>query len=1284
MPPRPVIKTRQGRPVSAVYIGKGPSPSLQDLSNNASGYASLIDGTPPTLPDLPEPASPVSSHGSVKSGLPSPPATNSTGSGSTGDPATIALRQRPLSHHSNSSTSTGGATPVARSSSRSSTRSEDRLSDMKIEDLGGVEGDFDDDYDKENDIDNESNFDGDDTARLDRRLLANKNMSESDLRKSSSEHITALQKVKTLAQRNRMALDKLSRLGSPSPARSGTPNTRSPAPSHSSSNSSKPSNSNPLRQPRALPPEGFKDPTRSGSETERESTHHSNSNSTHSSQSTSSRNRSSSSSYQHSPSVSSSQLSTTTPPPQPQSNSSYHRRRQVSAPTSPNQSRVSGAGSSESSASTSNIMESPSNRRRNRLSVASVSQLQLADFTEEDDDEHDLGPKTATGTAKDRTRERTLNERDLIIQSALAAAATSRSSPLGNRRRSALPKEFRSDLADENSSSKHASGRHSAAGRYEIDDKRESWKNKEPVTPFRPTANVGRSSTLRDTRHSGGSNGRWSSDDFRSSATVRDRANNSSLLNEDSRRERRQSLRGGSAESILGWSPGGRSLLGEGLRAAGLSRRKDDESRGPPSASTVGSDVFRERELYTDRDRRVDWSPQDILQEGRRKVFSERERDKQPARASTSMAHYQYRDQEDDTAEESREREGGRELVKNRHRSDYGLSSREHDSRREPSISRRERTSLPADRAESALGRYHNPPVPQSPALLAAHLQDRRSTSSPFGSRRYSVSHSNLTSSQSQLEPAKLLLESLSMFESQLNKLPLSVSTSSTGTGSSQVELSRNAQGVVFSAERLSALMKHGSTKALEAQVATEVDSTSNDASLKEIADIWGKVASDYRDGSRVADELVRGLTALLLGMGRVVRDFSTTSSEYGSPLVHGRHASLDEDRPDASSSTSGVVDGSNSAESGRHSSASRRSWEPLPRDKEKDREEALRRLAGGGTRPESVLARASPATFQKLKDRAKGLEGSGQSSENRDSVPLPRSSGSIRRLFTPREQREKMLDARAASVNAVLRGGANLATLDSQETVKEQPNFESPTPASKTRPSPPQRQKTLTPLSIPKPLPVLPSETQVRRSSASLAVSANSDKSTSSRDRERRRSTLRGAERPSFPSITTPSNATTAVTPHTVSNSPGITSPPLPRTNSEQSTRSQVTFSRPIASSVSATLSDIHQQHERNRTLSASSSSAEAGNSVIPDSKMPNLSASESERDVKPKTLGSRTLRASLDGQPAKEERSPVIIPRNVNVHAADRSAATTILQQSAGSSRDRRRTVTDIWPRE
>jgi len=164
MPPRPVLKVKQNRPVSAIYLGKGAN---SNVSQPASSPSSHTEGTPPGLPDLPEPPSPSSSIGSVQSGLPSPPATNSTGSGSTGDPATIAFRERPLSHHSNSSNSTSSgtvSTPMKRSFNGSET---------------GIE---DDDYDKENDNDNDSN---DDTARL-------------------NENVMALQRVKNLAERNRM------------------------------------------------------------------------------------------------------------------------------------------------------------------------------------------------------------------------------------------------------------------------------------------------------------------------------------------------------------------------------------------------------------------------------------------------------------------------------------------------------------------------------------------------------------------------------------------------------------------------------------------------------------------------------------------------------------------------------------------------------------------------------------------------------------------------------------------------------------------------------------------------------------------------------------------------------------------------------------------------------------------------------------------------------------------------------------------------------------------------
>jgi hypothetical protein len=113
--------------------------------------------------------------------------------------------------------------------------------------------------------------------------------------------------------------------------------------------------------------------------------------------------------------------------------------------------------------------------------MASMSQLQLTDFEEEEDGESD-NLRTATGT-RTHTRDRTLNERDLITQSALAAVASSRRSPVGARRRGALPKEFRADLVEQSPSPRPGSvGRrrtqdvYESKDTYDRDTRRESWK----------------------------------------------------------------------------------------------------------------------------------------------------------------------------------------------------------------------------------------------------------------------------------------------------------------------------------------------------------------------------------------------------------------------------------------------------------------------------------------------------------------------------------------------------------------------------------------------------------------------------------------------------------------------------------------------------------------------------------------------------------------------------------------------------------------------------------------
>lgn len=741
----------------------------------------------------------------------------------------------------------------------------------------------------------------------------------------------------------------------------------------------------------------------------------------------------------------------------------------------------------------------------------------------------------------------------------------------------------------------------------------------QPFTPFRPLPNaVGRSSTVRERRIP--VSPRWSSHDYRTPATLRTRPVNTSYSNEDGnpRREKQQSQRVGSVESVI-WSPTGRSLISEGLRAAGLTRRNDEDVKGKRVArETRGTNG----DVFTERVRKIDWSPQDVMDDGTRRPLVDRERERSvPQRASTSMAQYQYLDRDSPDAQRG-------------HRTPYSLVLHERD------LSTGERTM-------SALSRR----TPgNTPRLGSMHLQERVNSASPFESRRY------LTP---QTEHARLMMDSLTLFESSLAKIPRSAA-SSIGVASltSHADVLQNAQGMVFAADRLFNLLRQGSTRAIESQVEAEVESAADDPQVKEIVDLWGKVAADYREGSRMADDLIRGITGVLLGIGRVMREFMVEKgvSEFGSPSVHGRHTSLDDDlrrtSPDVSHLNNSGSHSENSSE--RQSVSSRGS-------RDREREETLRKLAGGGgaIRPESVLARASPTTFHRLKNR-----------EHLDVEPIinGRIGGSVSRSSTLREQRM------STQHSSTLRG-PSLVPGDSQETIHP-----SPTPASKPKSSPAVgRARALPPLSIPRPLPTLPSETLLGRTADEFD---GNEPSTTIPGRERRRATIRGSERPVFASLTSPASPTIALTPHTVSNTER-SSNPLQRADSTKSGRSQVTFSRPTAVSVERSLSELQQADGvRQRTISTSFAQDRDGLGVPPRKNM-GRTGSETERDVTRKTLGVARARMSLDVQ-HEDDRNPSGVTadsRNSTSHAADRSAATTILASTV--KRDRRRTVTDIWQR-
>lgn len=142
--PRPSYSSK--RPLSAIFIGSGSSSSLNL----------------PDLPDIPVENSPTSS-----SGLPSPPATNSTGSGSTGADAGNTRRALVTDLAANMQT-------VSFSSEINANRKSKGSSDEEEGDDGG-----------------------DHTAKLsdDKRM---------PLKPRISDNLSALQRVKSLTQRNRM------------------------------------------------------------------------------------------------------------------------------------------------------------------------------------------------------------------------------------------------------------------------------------------------------------------------------------------------------------------------------------------------------------------------------------------------------------------------------------------------------------------------------------------------------------------------------------------------------------------------------------------------------------------------------------------------------------------------------------------------------------------------------------------------------------------------------------------------------------------------------------------------------------------------------------------------------------------------------------------------------------------------------------------------------------------------------------------------------------------------
>lgn len=593
------------------------------------------------------------------------------------------------------------------------------------------------------------------------------------------------------------------------------------------------------------------------------------------------------------------------------------------------------------------------------------------------------------------------------------------------------------------------------------------------------------------------------------------------------------------------------------------------------------------------------------------------------------------------------------------------------------------------------------PPVPPLPALVSG----ANGTTSAMGG--------NSTVQDPFQEHRRLMLEALSMFESHLSRIPPMGQTTTTTIP----EVFQCSQHLVHTMDKLNSMLKLATNKALELQIEAEVsDQVGGDGTVS-MAEVWTKVGMEHRDNLRLSDEVVRSMTGFLLGVGKVLRE--ATSSSAQQQQQHLRTVSLDDEvavrrTPEVQTS---VLSVDRRSSDGRKSRETRRSWDP----RETAQLTALTSLvpttttntttpALTSTRLERGLTSRPGSSLNQLKSSSghsssegrsvQGVEGTPQTVRNATSALV----GSLRRPYTPRELRLAAATAalETPASDPQTRRERELVTYDSQETMQD---YEpSPTPASRLTGG-----RVLAPLSIPPSLPTLHSETTLRRngtitstSSHTTPPAASSSNAGSSEHSLATRRKVSGSSNitvraensttSGFQPIIKSAGTTTAVTPHTVSVSisPDTKVAALPaissRTNSNSSNELSHSRSNTVTFSRSATtLAGIRQQQrqeeaeeqERQRRLRTTSTGAALGRG-FPHTEEPSpinlrspMSGSETER---PRTFAVRGGRVSLDSANSGSSGG-----REVGNGRGGRVGLTAATLLS--SRKERRRTITEIF---
>ncbi|TCD70175.1 hypothetical protein EIP91_004645 [Steccherinum ochraceum] len=984
------------------------------------------------------------------------------------------------------------------------------------------------------------------------------------------DNISAIKRAANLAERNRAVINRLSalsRTGSPVPSKSKSPFTTPNAPSPAASSSTKPRAPSRASQPLSnLQTEVHY----SGSETERDARN----------------------GYGHTYSSSDSMSATPTSTYSEIRPSDYVRPRQLSAPDSPAKAMQSASRSNRQKDRDRSRGSSPGPSRtpRKRVSVA----MTPSDYRYLDESD---------------------NEQEDVAMAALAAIASSRRSPAdgsGGKKRPTLPREFREK------DRRSLDGRPDPPSTPRRNREREREREREqrspspvrsprssvafladPTSPRRPGA--ARYSTVRDLTRKHQT--RWMSEDLSAPLDDGDAAGRTNGSG------RRQGHRAGSSDSPL-TTGNGRTLLSEGLRAAGLTKRKE-----------AGEDVFANASAA-------------------QATVPRRTR----STGAGSILHGSEVDSPTQGAAPGRVNEG------------VGPPSRSADPRTPayPQRSDRSVTYSGGARPGTSMAALHSdPPLRSSASGLRTYrstygldrdggMQDDlarqdRAYSSPFAPVRSTPAPPPISamggSHDAHAEHRRLMMESLSMFESQLSRLPPMGQTTTTTVP----EVFQNTQHLVHMMDKLNIMLKASTNKALEAQIDHEV----SDFAGMTTAEVIATIGMEHRDNLRLSDEVVRTMTAFLLSVGKLLRDTTTAREQQ-----HLRTVSLPEEevarRSTPETSTLSI---DRRSSDGRRSRETRHSWE---HGQGVQRMTSLERNPNGrgGSTNMSRTTSSSDHSYDG------GVEGTPQTVRNVTTNLA--SSSSSRRPYTPRENHR--LSSQSVSLSQ-----SQLAALEQESPGGYEP---SPTPASRQLGGRLEHGRALPQLSIPPSLSTLPSESLLRRStnSATSASTTSTDKSANRRKVSASSiHTIRAEPSTPLMPITKGGSATTAVTTHTVSNSPDDGPIGLQRSESTSSVRTNgVTFSRPSTISVS-TLSGLQQQRAEHSSLArirTASGSADVGDPMNIRSPM---SGSETER---PRTVAVRG-RTSLEGRGSTPESN------------GRGSQASTLVQ----SRRERRRTITEIF---